>query len=105
MDGPNVNWAFLDLLQEDIKVVNPAAPTLLQLGSCGLDVIHGAYKAGQEATDWKFAIVLGAIHSIFKRSPARRNDFLLSNILFESHGRKETNYLSTCPLKYCGHSC
>ena len=29
MDGPNVNWAFLDLLQEDIKTINPEAPTLL----------------------------------------------------------------------------
>ena len=102
MDGPNVNWAFLDLLQENIKVVNPEAPALLQLGSCGSHVIHGADKAGQEATDWKLAKVPPAFHSIFKQSPAKRNYFLLSNELHESHEGKETNYLF--PLKYCGHS-
>ena len=47
MDGPNVNWALLDLLQEDFKFVNPDAPTLLQLGSYGLHVTHGTCKAGQ----------------------------------------------------------
>ena len=56
----NINWVFSDLLQEDGRVVNSKAPTLLQLGSCELHVIHGAYKAGQEATDWKLAKVLRA---------------------------------------------
>ena len=71
MDRPNVNCAFLDLLQENIKTANPEAPTLLQLGSCGLHVIHEAYKTGQESTDWKFAKILSAFYSIFKKSPAR----------------------------------
>ena len=84
-----------------MKVVNPEAPTLLQLVSCGLDVIQGADKAGQEATDWKSAKVIYVFHSSFKQCPAKRNDFLLSNELHESREKKETNNLF--PLKYCGH--
>ena len=101
MDRPNVNCAFLDLLQENIKTANPEAPTLLQLGSCGLHVIHEAYKTGQESTDWKFAKILSAFYSIFKKSPARRSDYLQINELHESHEGKDTNYMF--PLKYCGH--
>ena len=82
MDGPNVNWKFLEILEEDIKITNREAPTLLQLGSCGLHIIHGANKTGQEATDLKLAKVLRSSHSIFKQSPARRNDFLLANELY-----------------------
>ena len=72
------------------------------MGGCGLHIIHGACKAGQEATDWKLAKILHAFHSFFKQSPARRNDFLLLNELHERKGKgKGTNYFF--PLKYCGH--
>ena len=36
MDGPNVNWAFLDTLEEYQKTEDPNAPTLINIGSCGL---------------------------------------------------------------------
>ena len=91
MDGANVNWAFLDLLQENIKTANPEAPTLLQLGSCGLHVIHGADKTGQESTDRKLAKIICAFYSIFKKSPARRSDYLQINELHESHKGKDTS--------------
>lgn len=46
MDGPNVNWKFLDLFTEDGDC------NLLDLGSCGLHVIHGALQTGHKASDW-----------------------------------------------------
>ena len=44
MDGPNVNWKLLDLFEEDRHDKNPDCPYLLQIGSCGLHVLHGAYQ-------------------------------------------------------------
>ena len=40
MDGPNVNWKFLDLLKKDFW--DDECPRFLEYGSCGLHVIHGA---------------------------------------------------------------
>ena len=44
MDGPNVNWKMLKLIKEDRKSQDPSS---LELDSCGLHVVHGAYRAGQ----------------------------------------------------------
>ena len=44
MDGPNVNWAFLDSLEEYRKSQNPSAPDLFNIGSYGLHVLHGHIK-------------------------------------------------------------
>jgi hypothetical protein len=45
MDGPSVNWKFLESLQSNIHP-DAADPKLLDLGSCGLHVIHGAFQTG-----------------------------------------------------------
>ena len=44
MDGPNVNWAFQDILENYRKEEDPNASSLLNIGSFGLHVLHGAYK-------------------------------------------------------------
>ena len=46
MDGSNVNWAFHEDLESYRKIEDPKAPSLLNIGSCGLHVLHGAYKTG-----------------------------------------------------------
>ena len=80
MDGPNVNWKFLDDLEERRLVINPEAPDLLNIGSCGIHVLHGTYKtAHTKETDWCVDQVMKAAHGIFKKSPARRSDFLADN--------------------------
>ena len=43
MDGPNVNWKTLDIVSEDRTIKDPDCPQLINIGSCGLLVIHGAY--------------------------------------------------------------
>ena len=46
MDGPNVNWAFHRALGELRKAEDPNAPDLLELGLCGLQVVHGSFGTG-----------------------------------------------------------
>ena len=79
MDGPNVNWAFLDTLEEYRKTEDPNAPTLINIGSFGLHVLHGAYKTSLNETDWELDKTLKAAHDIFKKSPARQADYLSAN--------------------------
>ena len=50
MDGPNLNWAFQDILENYRKAEDPKA-SLLNIGSCGLHVLHGAYKIGHSKVD------------------------------------------------------
>ena len=63
--------------------------------------MHGAYKTALSTTDWKLDKFLKACYSIFKKSPARRADYLRSNDLLDSHDGKDTSYLF--PMKHCGH--
>ena len=74
---------------------------LLEMGSCGLHVIHGAYKTPQFVASWKLGKFLKNCFSIFKKSPTRRAAYLKCNDLFPLHEGKGTSYLF--PLKYCGH--
>ena len=47
MDGPNNNWKMLKIANEHHKEQDPDAPSLLEMRSCGLYVLHGAYKTAQ----------------------------------------------------------
>ena len=47
---------------------------LIQIGSCGLDVLHGAYGTAQKAADLNSDKLFKAVYSIFKLSPAQRVD-------------------------------
>ena len=44
MDGPNTNWSVLKLLQEDR--CEKDYPNIIDIGSCSLHVVHGAFKSG-----------------------------------------------------------
>ena len=101
MDGPNINWKLLSMIKEDQSGRNPQAPKVLEIGSCSLHVIHGAFGTAESATDWNLRKFLKNCHSIFKKSPARRSDYLTVNDLHSSHVGKDTSYLFL--LKFCGH--
>ena len=47
MDGPKVNLSFHREAREEQEL-----PKLVDIGSCGLHIIHGAFKTGAESTDW-----------------------------------------------------
>ena len=48
MDGPNVNWKVFEDLQSEIQLEN--GKNLLNVGSCGLHVIHGAFRSAMSET-------------------------------------------------------
>lgn len=74
MDGPNVNIKFAKDFQSDLNdVLNNK--TLLDLGSCGLHTVHGAFKRGIKKTEWKLIDFLRAVYNLFKDVPARRADY------------------------------
>ena len=101
MDGPNVNWKTAEVIQNHRKIQDPNCPNLIVIGSCGLHVVHGAYGAGQSATDWSLDTFLKAIYSIFKMAPARCEDYLVANNLHKLHKSKNLSYLLA--QKICGH--
>ena len=74
MDGPNVNWCFFDEIVKwrNEMEMNP----LINLGSCGLHILHGAFKSGIEATDWGIKATMKGCFQLLHDSPARRADFV-----------------------------
>ncbi|XP_077103051.1 uncharacterized protein LOC143753997 [Siphateles boraxobius] len=88
MDGPNVNFKLLDLLQKEHTELYGGAQVLI-VGSCGLHTLHNAMKAG--FTAWQIDKLLCALHFLFHNIPARREDYTIITG-------------SSCfPLSFCGH--
>ena len=101
MDGPNVNWSFHSQLEDYRKEITPQAPDLLELGSCGLHVLHGAYQTAHKETTWDAQKVMEAIHGVFKKSPARRSDYLRDNDIYDDGNDQMLK--AYFPLKFAGH--
>ena len=59
MDGPNTNWNVLDLIN-DHQVANGFQKTL-DIGSCSLHILHGAFQTGIMKLGWEIAKVLKAL--------------------------------------------
>ena len=74
MDGPNVNWKLVEILKPEIQET-PSDPSVIEIGSCGLHVLHGAFEGGLNATGWDLNKFLSNLYYLFKDSPARREDF------------------------------
>ncbi|KAH8025461.1 hypothetical protein HPB51_008376 [Rhipicephalus microplus] len=74
MDGPNVNFKFLQSLKEELRESDESH--ILDIGSCGLHAINGAYKAGHVASGWDLASFLRSAYNLFKCVPARSADFV-----------------------------
>ena len=55
-------------------------PSLIVLGSCGLHIVNGTYKTGQQQTNWELEKNMKAVHGIFK-NPPQENEILLQMIL------------------------
>ncbi len=69
MDGPNVNWRFFEMLQQE-HAEHFGGAQLAVVGSCGLHTLHNAVKCG--FTDWHMEKFLRDLHTIFHNVPARR---------------------------------
>lgn len=98
MDGPNVNWA----VHKEVAVFksdnSSTCPEILELGSCGLHIMHGAYKTGQNATTWNVQKLLRSSFYLFKKSPARRSDYLHANNIEDNEDCR-----AEFPTSFCGH--
>ena len=90
MDGPNVNWKMLDLIVED-RNSNETYPNLLDVGSCSLHVVHGAFRTSMKQTGWVIDLLLKSLYSHLHETPARREDYT-----------KMTGS-EVFPLQFCGH--
>ena len=65
---------------------------MIDVGSCGLHILHNAFKAGISETKWDIGYRLSCLHTLFDNVPARREDFIQvseSGCLF--------------PLPFCSH--
>lgn len=88
MDGPNVNWKFFEMLQQEHGEHN-GGKQLAVIGTCGLHTLHNAVKAG--FISWHMEKILRALHFLFLNVPARREDFI------------NVTGSSTFTLPFCGH--
>ena len=89
MDGPNVNWALYHKVEQTLA--DKYDRKLLDIGSCGLHIVHNAFKHGADSTEWEIGYILQSLYILFKDVPARREDFtvITGSEIF--------------PLKFCSH--
>ena len=88
MDGPHVNFKFLGEFKKERN--ENELTELVDIGSCGLHIIHGAFKPGSEATNWDLHKVLKGAFTLLRDTPARRDDYVTM-----TGG-------SSYPLQFCG---
>ena len=69
MDGPNTNWEVLNKVK-DHRNKNDL-PQIMDVGSCGLHVVHGAFNSGVKATGWQLEKILKTMWELFNDSPPR----------------------------------
>ena len=74
MDGPSVNWKFHRSMQSQMET--NYGKSLLDVGSCGLHILHGAFQTGVEKSEIGISSLLRALYTLFHDSPARREDYL-----------------------------
>ena len=72
MDGPKTNLKFFKDFTEDR---GEDLPKLLDLGTCSLHVIHGAFTTGIQKTGWGLDVLLRSLYYLFDHSPARSEDY------------------------------
>ena len=72
MDGPNVNWKFYSMLTLEVKKEHNSH--MLNIGSCGLHILHGAFKDGAVVSGWHLDSLFPNLHWLFQDSPARREN-------------------------------
>ena len=87
MDGPNTNWNVLNLVSNHL--VENGYKNLIQIDSCSLHAVRGAFQTGATKTGWELNKVHKAKHKIFNESPARHDVYL-----------KEGSS-SKFPMKFC----
>ena len=73
MDRPSVNVKLHQVVRDDRK--DKGFSHLLDIGTCGLDILQESFKTGIEKSEWEMKSLMKASFSILHDSPARRNDY------------------------------
>ena len=66
MDGPYVNWKFYSMLTDEVKKEHNSH--MLNIGSCGLHILHGAFKDGAVASGWQLDRLFSNLHQLTRSS-------------------------------------
>ena len=74
MDGPSTKWKVLDLL--DGTLCDGGFTKTIDIGSCSLHILHGAFGTGIVLTEWKLGKVIKAMFKLLNESPARHDIYL-----------------------------
>jgi hypothetical protein len=93
MDGPNVNLSFWTKFNDIIMAEH--SKKLLNIGTCGLHVLHNSFKLGAESSKWELTHFLRSLFILFDDVPARREDYLSVTNAVEGAG--------LFPQKWCSH--
>ena len=75
MDGLSVNLKFLQQLVKHREELE-TEEKMIDIGTCGLHVVHGAFKCGIESADWNIKETLKGSHQLLHDTPARRADYV-----------------------------
>ena len=76
MDGPSTNWLFYQKFVAHRLEELSIKQEMLNIGSCGLHIVHGTFKAGIEATGWKMKKTMSGSYHVLHDTPARCNDYV-----------------------------
>ena len=82
-DGPNVNKTIFQKMNELISGDHPEFKGLIDLGSCTLHTVHNAFGKGIEQYGKDIDNLCMDLHTLFKYSAARREDYKDIQIEFE----------------------
>ena len=80
VDGPNVIWDMFQTLHQKHKE-NEHSVTI-NIGSCGLYRIHGAFQIGFKSQNWNFDKIFRAMYNMFSDSLARCKIYICDSIKF-----------------------
>lgn len=88
-DGPNVNLKLLFDIKQHMRDNLPSEKQILDIGTCSLHIINGAYKTAHNKINWKLNDFLRALYRLFKNYPSRRGVY------------KQITNSSVFPKKFC----
>ena len=90
VDGPNADWKFIESHKRYRS--DNEQHQLVDIGLCGLHIIHRAFKTGAESSNWELKKVLKGEFTLLHEWPAKRDDY------------DSLAVSNTFPLFFCGTS-
>ena len=74
-DGPNVNKTIWREMEQKIREVYPGFQGLVDVGTCNIHIVHNSFGKGLDKYGKDAEQFVIDLHSLFKYSAARREDF------------------------------